>query len=143
METVPGATPVTTPVAVTVASAVLDDVHVDVAVTSCAVPSDMVAIALNCDDPPMAGVAPVTATELTVDGFVVEFPHARVNTTSGADRAIDITRRICIRPPRIVSLLFQPAHSEVGPRSCGRSAARLRNNGDATAGVAVVRVTVS
>src|SRR5262245_12299002 len=94
MATVPGATPVTTPVDGTVAPVVFDEVHVAVLVTSCAVPSDMVATALNCDDPPIAGVAPVTATELTVEGDVDEFPHARANTTSGAQTAIEIRRRI-------------------------------------------------
>jgi hypothetical protein len=96
MLTLPGATPVTRPLADTVASALFDDVHVAVLVTSCVVPSDSVATAENWDVPPIAGAAPVTAIDATVDGAVEDPPHAKASTTSGPETAIEIRRRICM-----------------------------------------------
>src|ERR1700730_9049259 len=67
--------PVTTPVVETVASAVLDDDHVAELVTSCVVPSDIVAVAVNCDEVPTVGTDPVTTTDETIpDGEVVLHP---------------------------------------------------------------------
>jgi hypothetical protein len=56
------------PVADTVASALLDDDQTAVAVTSCVVPSDIVAVALNCDVGAALtdGADPVTLSDDTV-----------------------------------------------------------------------------
>ena len=78
----PADTLVTTPVADTVASLVFDDCHAAVDVTSCRVPSVIVAVAVNCEDAPTAGAAPVMAMELTVEGEVFDFEHARDDTAS-------------------------------------------------------------
>jgi hypothetical protein len=75
MVTAMAATPVTRPDAETVASAALDVDHVAALVTFCVVPSDIVAVAVNCDVLPTAGTAHVTVIEETVpddDGEVAE-----------------------------------------------------------------------
>jgi hypothetical protein len=61
---------------------VFEDAQVAVALTSCVVPSDIVAIAVNCDVAPTAGVVPLTATELTVVADVGDFEHAAADTAS-------------------------------------------------------------
>ena len=63
---------VTAPVADTVATVLSEDCHVACPVTSCVVPSDSFAVAVNCDVSPIAGTAPVTLTDATVVGAVVE-----------------------------------------------------------------------
>jgi hypothetical protein len=54
------ATPVTRPADETVATVALEDCHVARLVTLCVVPSDIFAVAVNCDVAPTAGTDPVT-----------------------------------------------------------------------------------
>ena len=75
IDTVPSAIAVTRPPGVTVATFGSDDVHVAVLVTTSVVPLLIVAVAVNCDDDPTVGGAPVTETDETTDGDVAE-PHA-------------------------------------------------------------------
>jgi hypothetical protein len=66
MSASPAATPVTIPALDTVAIAVFDEAHAACDVTVCVVPSDIVAVAVNCAVAPVAGAVPVTAMLLTV-----------------------------------------------------------------------------
>jgi hypothetical protein len=80
-------TPVTTPDDDTVAAAPLEVDHVAEPVTSCAVPSDIVAVAVNCDVAPTAGADPVTLIDVTVvDAEVVEV-HASAHTNNPSTTA--------------------------------------------------------
>jgi hypothetical protein len=65
MSTSPAATPVTIP-ALTVATAVLDDSHVASAVTTRLEVSESAAVAVNCDEAPAAGAAPLTVSAATL-----------------------------------------------------------------------------
>jgi hypothetical protein len=91
---------VTIPVEPTAAAAVFDDVHVARLVTSCVVPLDNVAVAVNCEVPPIVGAVPITAIDETVevdvetvDGDVDESPHAAVTIAKSAAIAIAAMRR--------------------------------------------------
>src|SRR5262245_15205149 len=111
MATVPAPTPVTSPVDDTVASAVLLDVHVAVLVTSCVVPFDIVAVAVNWDVAPTVGTVPVTAMDETVVGDVEEPPHATAAITSGSANTIEITRLICNAV--LLFMVSSRAHAQV------------------------------
>jgi len=90
----PSATPVTTPALETVASAVLDDAHVARLVTSCDVPSDIAAVALNCDAVPRAGAAPETLIDETVaDDDKGEEEHPTANAASPTTIANELNQR--------------------------------------------------
>jgi sulfur carrier protein ThiS len=67
---------VTAPVPDTVAADGFDDDQVATLVTSCVLPVERVAVAVNCDVAPTAGTAPVTLTDDTELAAVDEFPHA-------------------------------------------------------------------
>jgi hypothetical protein len=89
-------TPVTTPVPDTVAADVFDDDHVARLVTSCVLPVDRVAVAVNCDAVPTAGALPVTLTEVTELAAVVESPHAAANPANAITNIRMIADRILI-----------------------------------------------
>src|SRR5438034_11568875 len=74
--TVPVPRPVTRPVDDTVATATFDDCQIARLVTSCVLPSPIVAIAENCAVAPSFGAAPVIASDETVVADVDESPHA-------------------------------------------------------------------
>src|SRR5579862_5615710 len=101
----PGAIAVTTPACETVANVLFDDCHVDSDVTSCVVPSPIVAIALNCELVPLTGTTPVTATAVTVLADVDELLHA-----PAASAAAIIT--IAIDPIRIACMIFVNSRSQ-------------------------------
>ena len=65
MTALPLATAVTTPLPDTVAADVFDDDQLAWLVTSCVVPLESVAVAVNCDVAPTVGVAPLTLTDVT------------------------------------------------------------------------------
>ena len=93
----PSATPVTTPALETVASAVLDDAHVARLVTSCDVPSDIAAVALNCDVVPRAGAAPETLIDETVaDDDKGEEEHPTANAASPTTIANELNQRTIV-----------------------------------------------
>jgi hypothetical protein len=71
----------------------LDDVQVAVLVTSSVVPSSIVATAVNCAVAPTAGAVPLTAMDETVEGVVVELPHAAAKTATAAAIAIRLIHR--------------------------------------------------
>ena len=79
IDTVPSAIAVTRPPGDTVATFGSDDVQVAGPVTTSVVPLLIVAVAVNCDDNPTVGGAPVTETNETTDGDVAE-PHADATT---------------------------------------------------------------
>src|SRR5256885_8190816 len=62
----PRPTPATFPLLETVTTAVFDDCHVACAVTSCVVPFDSDAVAVNCAVSPTAGAVPVIVSEFVV-----------------------------------------------------------------------------
>jgi hypothetical protein len=81
--TVPPATALTTPVGETVASAAFEVCQVARALTSFEVPSENVAIAVNCDVLPTAGGVPVTLMVETVAVGDVAVPlHATTDAAS-------------------------------------------------------------
>jgi len=87
---------VTTPAAETVASAVLEDDQTASDVTSCVVPSDIVAVALNWDVGLALtdGAVPVTLRDDTVLGEVVELWQAAENPTNATTIASERVHRI-------------------------------------------------
>src|SRR5262249_39647186 len=99
MTAVPLPTPVTAPVLETVAAATLDELHVARLVTSCALPVDIVAVAVNCAVVPIAGVVPVTLTAVTELADVVESPHAATSPASVTTSITAIADRIFILSP--------------------------------------------
>src|SRR5262245_55034121 len=94
---VPEPTPVTTPVLETAAAAVLDDVHDARLVTSCVLPVDMVAVAVNWDVAPTVGVAPVTVIAVMELAAVDEFPHAAASAASANTRISAVADRVCMQ----------------------------------------------
>jgi hypothetical protein len=92
MVTVEPATPVTTPVVETVAYAALDVDHVAMLVTFCVLPSDIVAVAVNCDVPP-TGADPVTLIDETVAVGEVKEVHPTANTVSPTTTTNDVNHR--------------------------------------------------
>jgi len=86
---------VTTPAAETVASAVLEDDQTASDVTSCVVPSDIVAVALNWDVGLALtdGAVPVTLRDDTVLGEVVELWQAAENPTNATTIASERVHR--------------------------------------------------
>src|SRR5689334_22465231 len=99
MTDVPLPIAVTTPVPETVAAAAFDDDQLAWLVTSCVVPLDSVAVAVNCDVNPTDGVTPVTATDVTELAAVLEFPHAAAHPASPTMMIAAITDRILIHTP--------------------------------------------
>jgi hypothetical protein len=92
--TEPSATPVTIPVPLdTVAFAVLDDDHVANVVTFCVLPSDIVAVAVNCDVPPFVGADPVTLIDETLAEGAVEELHPTTNAASPATITTEVNHR--------------------------------------------------
>jgi hypothetical protein len=87
------ARPVTIPTADTVAPDVLEDCHVARLVTFCVVPSDIFAVAVNCDVAPTAGTDPVTLIEETVADGEVEEPHPTRDTTNPTTMTNEVNHR--------------------------------------------------
>lgn len=100
----PAATPVTTPVGETVAYTELDVDQVATLVTSCRLPSAIVAFAVNCDVPPTVGVNPDTLIDETVaDGDVAEL-HPTPNIVNPTTPTNDANHRnIGICPCNLVA----------------------------------------
>jgi hypothetical protein len=95
----PLATAVTTPLPDTVAAAVFDDDQLAWLVTSWVVPLESVAVAVNCEVAPTAGVAPATVTDVTELAAVLESPHAAAIPASPTTTIAAITDRILIHTP--------------------------------------------
>jgi hypothetical protein len=92
-------TAVTTPLPDTVAADVFDDDQLAWLVTSCVVPLESVAVAVNCDVAPTTGAAPVTLTDVTELAAVLESPHAAAKPASPRTMIAAIAFRIFIHTP--------------------------------------------
>ena len=81
MSASPDSATVTRPDEDTVAIAELDDCQVAWPVTFWFVPLEKFAVAVNCDDAPIAGVVPLIATDVSValEGAVGVLPHAHTS----------------------------------------------------------------
>src|SRR5579864_1834349 len=122
MVVAPGVSAVTTPAAVTVATDVADDVQVDADVTSCVVPSDSVAVALNCPVAPTCSVGPMTATDITDELGPVEHAVSASARPPASERVIS---RWVMRVSPLVTQ--KTSHSSYVMPSCpGNSPSVLR-----------------